>query len=81
MLYQLKGAEKTLKTRTMIIKRELSCLGMKQNFENIKEDNYMLMRRSSQSDKFEQWVMYKAVKDEVLGSILRSKKQKVFFHL
>ena len=74
------GAEKTLKTRTMIIKRELSCLEMKQNFENVKEDKYKLMKRSSQNDKLEQWVMHKAVKDEVLGSILGSNKQRVFFH-
>ena len=39
------------------------------------------MRRNRQNDKFEHWVMNWAVKDEVLGSILGSKKQKVFFHL
>ena len=65
----------------MITKRELSCLGMKQNIENIKEDKYKLMRRSSQNDKLEQWVMHSAVKDEVLGSILGCNKQKVFFDL
>ena len=52
---------------------------MKQNIENIKEDKYKLMRRSSQNNKLEQWVMHRAVKDEVLGSILGSNKQKVFF--
>ena len=78
---KLKGAENTLKTRTMITKGELSCLGMKQNIENIKEDKYKLMRRSSQNDKLEQWVMHRAVKDVVLGSILGSNRQKVFFDL
>ena len=65
----------------MITKRELSCLGLKQNIENIKEDICRLKRRSSQKDKLEQWVMHRAVKDEVLGSILGSNKQKVFFDL
>ena len=65
----------------MITKRDLSCLGMKRNIENIKEDKYKLMRRSSHIDKLEQWVMYRAVKDEVLGSILACNKQKVFFDL
>ena len=65
----------------MITKGELSCLGMKQNIENIKEDKYKLKRRSSQNNKLEQWVMHRAVKDEVLGSILGSNKQKVFFDL
>ena len=65
----------------MIIKREVSCLGLKQNIENIKEDKSRLKRRSSQKDKLEQWVMHWAVKDVVLGSILGSNKQKVFFDL
>ena len=39
------------------------------------------MRNSRQNDKLEQWVMHTAVKDVVLGSILGSSKQKVFFHL
>ena len=39
------------------------------------------MRSSWQNDKLEQWVMHRAVKDEVLGSSLGSNKQKVFFHL
>ena len=39
------------------------------------------MRGSRQINKLEQWVMHWAVKDEVLGSILWNKKQKVFFHL
>ncbi len=39
------------------------------------------MRNSRQNDKLEQWVMLRAVKDDVLGSILGCKKQKVFFHL
>ena len=43
----------------MITKGELSCLGMKQNIENIKEDKYKLMRRSSQNDKLEQLVMHR----------------------
>ena len=54
---------------------------MKQNIENIKEVKYKLMRRSSQTDKLEQWVMHWTVKDVVLGSILGSNKQKVFFDL
>ena len=65
----------------MITKEELSCLGMKQNIENIKEDKYKLMRRNSRNDKLEQWVMQRAVKDKVLGSILGCNKQKVFFDL
>ena len=65
----------------MMTIRELSCLGMKQNIENIKEDKCKLKRRSSQNDKLEQWVMHRAVKDEVLGSILGCNKQKVFFDL
>ncbi len=36
------------------------------------------MRSSRQNDKFEHWVMQTAVKDEVLGSMLGSNKQKVF---
>ncbi len=39
------------------------------------------MRSSRQNDKSEQWVMHWAVKDEVLRSILGSKKQKFWFHL
>ena len=54
---------------------------MIQNIENIKEDKCKLKRRSSQNDKLEQWVMHRAVKDEVLGSIPGSNKQKVFFDL
>ena len=65
----------------MITKGELSCLGMKQNIENIKEVKYKQMRRNSQNDKLEQWVMHWAVKDVVLGSILGRNKQKVFFNL
>ena len=65
----------------MITKEELSCLGIKQNIENKKEDKHKLMRRSSQNDKLEQWVMHRAVKDDVLGSILGCNKQKVFFDL
>ena len=39
------------------------------------------MTRCRQIDNLEQWVMHWAVKDEVPGSILRSDKQNVFFHL
>ena len=39
------------------------------------------MRCSIQNDKLEQWAMHRAVKDEVLGSILGRNKQKAFFHL
>ena len=52
---------------------------MKQKFGNIKEDKHEQMRKGGQNDKLEQWVMHTAVKDEVLGSILGSNKQKVFF--
>ena len=65
----------------MIIKRELSSLGTIRKFKNMKEDKYKQMSCNRQNDKLEQWVMHRAVKDEVLGSILGSKKQKVFFHL
>ena len=65
----------------MIIKRDLSCLGTKRKFKNIKEDKHKQMRSSRQNDKLEQWVMHTAVKDEVLGSILGSNKPKNFFHL
>ena len=65
----------------MITKEEFSCLEMKHNIENIKEDKYKLIRRISQNDKLEQWVMHRAVKDEVLGSILGCNKRKVFFDL
>ena len=71
---QLKASKNTLKARTMIIKTELSCQGMKRKFESIKEDKYKQMKRSRQIDKLEQRVMHRAVKDEVLGSILGSKK-------
>ena len=54
---------------------------MKQRIKNIKEDKCKLKRRSSQNDKLEQCVIHRAVKDEVLGSILGSNKQKVFFDL
>ena len=36
------------------------------------------MRKSRQNDKLEQWVMHRAVKDEVLGSILGINKKKLF---
>ena len=39
------------------------------------------MRSNRQNDKLEQWVMHRAVRDEVLGTNLGSNKQKVFFHL
>ena len=65
----------------MIIKTELSCQGMKRKFESIKEDKYKQMKRSSQIDKLELWVMHRAVKDEVMGSMLGSNKQIVFFHI
>ena len=39
------------------------------------------MKISWQNDKLEQCVMRTILKDEVLGSILASNKQKVFFHL
>ena len=54
---------------------------MKQKFENIKVVKYKQMRWSRQKDKLEQWVMNLAVKTEVLGSILRSDKQKINFPL
>ena len=54
---------------------------MKRKCENINVDEYKQMRCSWQNDKLEQWIMHKAVKDAVLGLILGSNKQKVFFHL
>ena len=78
-LKQLKATRNTLKARTMIIKREQSCLGIKRKFENIKVDKNKQMRSSRQIDKLEQLVMHRAVKNEVLGSILRSNKQSFFF--
>ena len=36
------------------------------------------MKSSRQNDKLEHWVMHRDVKDEVLGSILGSNKQKNF---
>ena len=54
---------------------------MKRKCKNIKVDKCKQMRSSWQYDKIEQWVMHRAVKDEVLGSTLGSNKQKVFFHL
>ena len=39
------------------------------------------MRSSRQNDKLEQRVMHRAAKDEVLGTILGSNKQTVFFDL
>ena len=47
---------------------------MKRKFENIKGDKYKQMRSSRQNDKLEQRVKHRAVKDEVLGSILSSNK-------
>ena len=41
----------------------------------------MQMKKSWQNDNLEQFVMHTALKQEVLGSILGSNKQKVFFHL
>ncbi len=48
-------------------------------FENIKEDKHKHMRRSRQNDKIKQCVKHRAVKDEVLGSILGTTKTKKFF--
>ena len=76
-----KPTENSLKARTMIIKREWCCKELKRKFENINEHKHKQMRNSRQNDKLEQWVMHTAVKDEVLGSILGSNKQKNFFHL
>ena len=81
MVKQLKATGNTLKARTMIVKREKSCLGSKRKFKNIKEHKHKQMRNSRQNDKLEQWVMHTAVKGVDLGSILGCNKQKVFFHL
>ena len=48
-------------------------------FDNIKQDRHKPMRRSRQNDKLEQCVKHRAVKDEVLGSILSTKKTKRLF--
>ncbi len=47
---------------------------MKQKCKNKKQDKYKQMRGSRQINKLEQWEMHRAVKDEVLGSILGSRK-------
>ncbi len=39
----------------------------------------MQMRSSRQNDKLEQWVMHSTVENDILGSILGSEIQKVFF--
>ena len=39
------------------------------------------MKKSWQNDNLEQCVMHTALKQEVLGSILGSYEQEVFFHL
>ena len=77
-LKQLKATENTLKASRLIIKRQKSCLETKRKFKNIKEDKYKQMRSSKHKNNSEQWVMLRAVKDEVLESILGSNKQKVF---
>ena len=72
------AAKNTIKAHTMTVKRELSCLETKRKFKNIKEDKYKQIRSSRQIDKLEQWIMNRAVKDEVLGSILGSNKKSFF---
>ncbi len=69
----------TLKARTMILKRDQSCLGTIRKCENIKVDKCKQMRSSRQNDKIKQWVMHRAVIDDVLGLVLDGKKQKIFF--
>ena len=44
-------------------------------------DKCKQMCGSKQKNKLQQWVKHWSVKDEVLGSILGSNKQNVFFHL
>ena len=78
MLKQLNATKNTLNARTMITKRELSIQGKKRKCENIKVDKYGQMRSSRQNDKLDQWVMHRAVKHDILGSILGCKNQKVF---
>ena len=73
------ATENKFKESTMIIKREQSCLATTRKCENKINDKYKQMRSNRQNDKFEQRVMNMGVKDEVLGSILGSIKQKVFF--
>ena len=51
-----------LKARTMIIKREYSCVGTKRKCENIEVNKYKQMRSSRQNDKLEQWLMHRAAK-------------------
>ncbi len=58
MLKDLKTTENTLIARTLIIKREKSCLETKLKFENKQLDNHKQMRNSRQNDKLEQWVMH-----------------------
>ncbi len=78
MLKQEKSSDNTLKVRTILLKREKTCLGTKQKCKNIKVDKYKQIRSSRQNDKLEQWVMHWAAKDKVPGSNLGSNKQKVF---
>ena len=54
---------------------------MKQKCVNLKVEKHKQVGSIRQNDKLEQWVMQRAVKDEVLGSILGSNKHKVFFDL
>ena len=75
------ATENKFKESTMIIKREQSCLATTRKCENKINDKYKQMISSRQNDKFEQSVMQRASKDEVLGSILGSNEQKVFFLL
>ena len=81
MLKKLRATKDMLKTRTMTTKRKESCQGTKQKFENKLNDKHKKMRSSRQNDKLEQRVMHREFKVKVQGSILGSKKIKVFFHV
>ncbi len=48
---------------------------MKQKYENIYIEKHKKIRRSRQNEKLKQWVMERAIKDVVLGSILGRKRE------
>ena len=56
---------------------------MKLKFEDVKEDKhkhmFVFFNSCRQNDKLEQKVKHRAVKDQILGLILGSNKQKVYF--
>ncbi len=72
------ATEVRLKAHTRNEKR-IKFLGMKQKCEYKKLDKHKQMRSSRLNDILEQWEMHRAVRDEVLGSIIGSSNQINFF--